>query len=346
MRICSFLPSATEIVAELGLLDELVGVSAECRWPPEVVGKPIVTGARFDSVGLGDLAIDQTVRQALADGSQLYVVDERLLDELAPDVIVTQDLCTVCAVSSGEVRALCSPNTELISLDPRTLGDVASSVLTLGTALGATRQAETIAARMQETIAEVAANVSELPRRRVFFAEWINPPFTAGHWLPEMIALAGGEDVFGVAGEPSRETSWENAFALGPELVIVGPCGFDEREAATRASKVGFPCAAVAVDGDSYYSRPSPRLADGVRQLGHLLHPEAVADPGLPAIALAPRGESLCHSCEEMRPVAGKRGQTYFLCRSEKVDAKYPPQPVAACAGYSSRRPSITLAPP
>lgn len=332
MRICSFLPSATEMIVELGLIDELVGVSAECRWPPEVIGKPVVTGARFDSAGLGDLAIDQTVRAAIAEGRELYAVDEELLTELAPDVIVTQDLCTVCAVSSGEVRGLCAPGTELISLDPRTLEEVAGSVLTLGAALGAAAEAEAIASRMRATIAAVAASVAELPRRRVFFAEWIDPPFTSGHWLPEMIELAGGEDVLGVAGQPSRETSWEEVFALEPELVVVGPCGFDERQAAARAAGLDFPCRAVAVDGDSYYSRPSPRLADGVRQLAHLLHPEAVAAPGPPSIPLT----SLCRSCAEMRPVAGKLGQTYFLCRSDAVAEKYPRQPVFACLGYAA----------
>lgn len=334
MRVCSFLPSATEIIAELGLLDALVGVSAECRWPPEVVGKPVVTGASFDPAGLGDLAIDRTVRAALEDGGSLYLVDEELLAELSPEVVVTQDLCTVCAVSSGEVRALCSPGTEVVSLDPRTLDDVAESVLTLGSVLGAAERADAVAARMRETVAAVADSVSGLPRRRVFFAEWIEPPFTSGHWLPEMVALAGGEDVLGVAGRPSRETSWDEVFALDPELVVVGPCGFDERQAAARAAGLSFPCPAVAVDGDSYYSRPSFRLAEGVRQLAHLFHPEAVADPGLPAIPLT----SLCHSCAEMRPVAGKRGQTYYLCRSDVVEARYPRQPVTACPAYSPRR--------
>ena len=333
MRICSFLPSATEMIVELGLIDDLVGVSAECRWPPEVVGKPIVTGARFDSAGLDDRAIDETVRAAIAEGRELYAVDEALLDELAPDVIVTQDLCTVCAVSSGEVRGLCAPGTELISLDPRTLEEVAESVVTLGAALGVVAEAEAIASRMRATIAGVAERVAGLPRPRVFFAEWIDPPFTSGHWLPELIELAGGEDVLGVAGQPSRETSWDEVFALEPELVVVGPCGFDERQAAARAAGLELPCRAVAVDGDSYYSRPAPRLADGARQLAHLFHPGAVPDPGLPAIALT----SLCRSCAAMRPVTGKRGQTYLLCGSEVVAEKYPRQPVRACPGYTPR---------
>jgi iron complex transport system substrate-binding protein len=141
---------------------------------------------------------------------------------------------------------------------------------------------------MRDTIGQTAALVRGVPRRRVFFAEWIEPPFCAGHWLPEMIHLAGGVDVLGRAGQPSHPTSWETVWALEPELVIVGPCGFDVDQTAGRAGEIAFPCAAVAVDGDAYYSRPAPRLADGVRQLAHLLHPEIASDPGLPVIGLAP----------------------------------------------------------
>jgi iron complex transport system substrate-binding protein len=129
--------------------------------------------------------------------------------------------------------------------------------------------------------------VRGLPRRRVFFAEWIDPPFCAGHWLPEMIELAGGEDVLGRAGQPSRSTSWDEVFALAPELVVVGPCGFGVEEAAARAAALDLPCRAVAVDGDAYYSRPAPRLASGVQQLAHLFHPAVAPDPGMPAVELS-----------------------------------------------------------
>jgi iron complex transport system substrate-binding protein len=139
---------------------------------------------------------------------------------------------------------------------------------------------------MLDEIEQAAAAVRGLKRRRVFFAEWIDPPFCAGHWLPEMIELAGGEDVLGRPGQPSRTTSWEEVLALEPELVIVGPCGFGAEEAAARAGGLALPCPAVAVDGDAYYSRPAPRLAAGVRQLAHLLHPDVAPDPGLPAIPL------------------------------------------------------------
>jgi iron complex transport system substrate-binding protein len=286
MRICSFLPSATEIVAELGLRSSLVGVSEECRWPAEVVGLPVVTAARIDPSELSSLEIDEAVRAALREGRSLYAVDADLVAELAPDVIVTQDLCAVCAVSSGELASACPVGAEVISLDPRTFGEVADSIRLLGARLGVRDRAEEIANRMRRTAETAAAAVSGLPRRRVFFAEWLQPPFCAGHWLPEMIGWAGGVDVLGRSGEPSFATTWETVFAHEPELVVVGPCGFDADDAAARAAQIEWPVPAVAVDGDGYYSRPGPRLADGVAQLAHLFHPEAASDPGLPAIPL------------------------------------------------------------
>jgi iron complex transport system substrate-binding protein len=287
MRICSLLPSATEIIAELGLIDSLVGVSEECRWPPEVVGKkPVVTAARIDPSSLSSLEIDDAVRMSVRDGRSLYAVDEELIARLAPDLIVTQDLCAVCAVSSEALGSARLVGGELLSLDPRTFAEVAASVRSLAARLGVVARGNEIAARMLDTADQISASVSGLPRRRVFFAEWIEPPFCAGHWLPEMIAFAGGEDVMGLAGRPSRTTSWEEVRAHEPELVILGPCGFGVDEAATRAAALELTCPAVAVDGDAYYSRPAPRLADGVRQLAHLLHPDVVQDPGLPAIQL------------------------------------------------------------
>jgi len=286
VRICSLLPSATEIVADLGLVDALVGVSDECRWPAEVVGKPIVTAARIRSDELTSLEIDEAVRASVRDGGSLYVVDADLIERLAPDVIVTQDLCAVCAVSSSELSSACPVGAEIVSLDPRTLGDVEQSVRTLARRFGVEERGDEIATRMRETIESTAAAVRGLEPTRIFFAEWIDPPFCAGHWLPEMIELAGGEDVMGRGGEPSHPTTWSAVRALEPELVVVGACGFGADEAAERASGLDLPCPTVAVDGDAYYSRPAPRLADGVRQLAHLLHPAAAPDPGLPEIWL------------------------------------------------------------
>ena len=293
MRICSFLPSATEIIAELGLVESLVGVSAECRWPPEVVGKPVVTAARIDSARLSSLEIDRAVRDSLRDGASLYAVDAELIEELDPDLIVTQDLCAVCAVSSGELASACPVGAEVVSLDPRTYREVAQSVRRLAARLGVPARGESIAAQMLDTAAEVSRSVEGLELRRVFFAEWLDPPFCSGHWLPEMIALAGGIDVLGRPGEPSHSTTWTTVLALEPELVVLGPCGFDAEQAAARAADLELPLPAVVVDGDAYYSRPAPRLADGLRQLAHLFHPGAVADPRLPELPLlTPRAEA------------------------------------------------------
>jgi iron complex transport system substrate-binding protein len=286
VRICSLLPSATEIVADLGLIDSLVGVSEECAWPPEARAKPSVTAARVDPAALSSAEIDRAVKASVADGSSLYTVDADLIDELRPDILITQDLCTVCAVSSGDLASACPVGAEIISLDPSTLDEVAGTVTLLGERLGAVDAATRIVDEMRRTIAAVRAATAGRPRRRIFVAEWIEPPFCAGHWVPEMVEAAGGEDVMGSHAQASFETTWDEVLAREPELVVIAPCGFLAEEAAARAAELRLPCRAVAVDADSYYSRPAPRLADGVVQLGHLLHPDVVADPGLAALEL------------------------------------------------------------
>jgi iron complex transport system substrate-binding protein len=295
MRICSLLPSATEMIAQLGLIDSLVGVSDECRWPSEVVGKPVVTAARIDPSTLSNLEIDQAVRDSLNAGASLYIVDAELLAALEPDLIVTQDLCAVCAVSSGQLVNACPAGTATLSLDPRTLAEVAESVRILARAVDRIDRGEQIVDKMWATIEAATDSVRGLAPRRVFFAEWIEPPFSAGHWLPEMIELAGGLDVLGTAGLPSRPTTWTAVAAAAPELIVVAPCGFDAEAAAARTEGIPFPCPAVAVDADSYYSRPAPRLAEGVAQLAHLLHPGSASDPGLPAIPLHASTHSVLH---------------------------------------------------
>jgi iron complex transport system substrate-binding protein len=250
------------------------------------VGKPVVSATRIDPAELSSAQIDEAVRAAVRDGRSLYAVDADLIDDLRPDLILTQDLCAVCAVSKGELESACAVGAEVLSLDPRTLGEVIDSVLTVAGRLGVTERGEAIAARMRDAFDETAAAVRGQPRRPVFFAEWIDPPFCAGHWLPEMVELAGGREVIGRAAEPSHPTTWEHVLSLRPELIVVGPCGFGTEEAYRRAADLRLSCRAVVVDGDAYYSRPGPRLADGVRQLAHLFHPEVVMDPGLPALEL------------------------------------------------------------
>jgi iron complex transport system substrate-binding protein len=286
VRICSLLPSATEIVAALGQADRLVGVSAECDWPPEVRGLPVVTASRIGSGELGSLEIDRAVRDAVADGRSLYAIDEALVDELEPDLILTQDLCEVCAVSSAEVGRLCHVDAEVVSLDPRTIGEIEDSVLRLAERLGVPERGAAVVAEMRAKVGRVREAVTGLPPRRVFVAEWLDPPFAAGHWVPEMVELAGGEEVLGRAGEASFPTTWEAVRAAEPEVVVLAPCGFDAERAAREAAPL--PCRTVAVDANAYFSRPAPRVADGVVQLAFLLHPETVPDPGLPWIELVP----------------------------------------------------------
>jgi iron complex transport system substrate-binding protein len=286
MRICSLLPSATEIVSQLGLTEALVGVSEECDWPTEVRRLPVVTASRVDPTSLTSAKIDGAVREAVADGRALYALDEQLLADLSPDVIVTQDLCSVCAVSGSDVATLCPVDAEVISLNPGTLDGIAASVESLASRLGVAERGELVATTMRTTIEGVRHAVAGRRRRRVFVAEWTDPPFAAGHWVPEMVEAAGGEDVLGRAAEPSYPTTWAEIAAQEPELVVVAACGFDAQRAAEEARDLDLPAPAVAVDANAYYSRPAPRVADGVRQLGFLLHPDACPDPGLPAVPL------------------------------------------------------------
>src|SRR5919109_2134715 len=187
MRICSLLPSATEIVCHLGLADSLVGVSEECDWPAEVRTLPVVTASRVDATAMTSAQIDAAVREAVTGGASLYALDESLLAELAPDVILTQDLCTVCAVSGDEVGKLRSVDAEVISLNPLTLEGIAGSVETLGERLGVAARGHATAAEMRAAIDSVRRAVAGRPTRRIFVAEWVAPPFAAGHWLPEMV---------------------------------------------------------------------------------------------------------------------------------------------------------------
>ena len=288
-RICSLLPSATEIVAALGCLDRLVGRSAECDFPPSVARLPVVTSARIDTAYLDSAAIDGAVRAALADGRSLYAVDGDLVTRLAPDLILTQDLCEVCAVSSSD-ESLCATAIETLALDAHTIGGIEETVLELGARLGVQAHARAVVDAIELAIRETSARVGDLPHRRVFVCEWLDPPFAAGHWVPEMVAAAGGVEVLGQAARPSFRTSWDAVRRLEPELVVVAPCGFDLDRTASEAASAPIPdlgCPVVTVDANAYYSRPAPRIADGVRQLAHLFHPEAVPDPGLPYVELS-----------------------------------------------------------
>jgi iron complex transport system substrate-binding protein len=269
VRIVSLLPSATEIVADLGLLDSLVGRSHECQWPEDVRSVPVVSASRIDSAALSGRQIDEAVRGAVEKGEALYAVDGELLAALRPDVIITQDLCKVCAVSGAEIAEV---GAKVISLGPRTLSEVAASVRYLASKLGVDDRGIAVAGKMLERIEAVRQAAQGRRRLRVFVAEWIDPPFACGHWIPEMVEAAGGEEVLGRAGQRSVRTTWEEVRAARPELVVAAPCGFDEERAAREAESIDVGCPVVPVDADRYFVRPAPSLADGVEILARIFH--------------------------------------------------------------------------
>jgi iron complex transport system substrate-binding protein len=289
VRIVSLVPSATEIIAALGLAGSLVGRSHECNYPPEVTAVPVVSASRIDTTSIASAQIDGAVREALAGGKPLYAVDAELLERLAPDLIVTQDLCEVCAVPSGEVRRVASAGVETLSLDPRDLREIEDSIRTLARHLGVAGPGERLAQEMNHRIDAVHQLVRGLRQPRVFVAEWLDPPFAAGHWVPEMVALAGGEEVLGRARQRSFPTTWEAVASAAPQLLVLAPCGFDLERTVSEAGGVpAMGARVVAVDGDAAYSRPGPRVAEGVAQLAHLMHPDEVAEPSLPSRQLLP----------------------------------------------------------
>lgn len=289
MRVVSLLPSATEIVAAIGMESALVGRSAECDWPPRVLNLPVVTAARVPTEGLGSRAIDQRVREAIAEGASLYAVDERLIRELEPDLVITQDLCQVCAVSSGEVRSIQGLGADVLSLDPRTVGQIEGTVDAIADRLGVCERGGGVVHQMRRTILDAAGAVRTQPPRRVVVLEWVDPPFACGHWLPEMVEMAGGAELLGREGEPSRQITWDDVRGAEPEMVVLAACGFDAHRTAEEAGELPLDVPVVAVDANARFSRPAPRVAEGVAQLAHLFHPDAAPDPGYPAVWPRPR---------------------------------------------------------
>lgn len=270
------------MIAELGLLDSLVGISEDSNWPPEVLSKPLVARTKIDVSGLTSAEIDALVNESASESHSLYAVDAELMAELRPDLVITQDLCEVCAVSSGDLATACPIGTEVYSMNPRSFDDVVESVIALAERLGVRERGVEVAETMRSKIDEVRVAVAGLERPRAFVAEWIDPPYGSGHWLPEMVEFAGGANVLSKPGEYSFATSWEAVLAEEPDLVVIAACGFSLAQALERTGELRLPVRTVVVDGDAHFSRPAPRLADGVCQLAHLLHPDAVADPGLP----------------------------------------------------------------
>jgi iron complex transport system substrate-binding protein len=291
MRLVSLLPSATEIVYALGLGDDLVGVTFECDEPPSArVDKTVVVAGR-DTRAMSPAEIDDYVKAQMAAGLDLYTLHADALAALHPELILTQDLCRVCALPSGHVEDALDYlgcRADVVSLDPHTLDDVLDSILEVGARAGVTDRAERLVAGLRSRLAEVASQVAGRPRPRVAVIEWVDPPFSAGHWVPDLVRAAGGEPVAARPGARSVETTWQELIAAGPDVVLVAPCGFHLDGAVSQARTIAdrFPHAAVwAIDADGIVVRPGPRLVDGVEAIAAILHPGAVPDPPDGAIA-------------------------------------------------------------
>ncbi len=279
MRIVSLLPSTTEILFALGAGDDVVGVTFECDTPAEARTRRVVSTSAMPE-GLDPAGIDAYVAAATARGEDLYHLDEGALAGLDADLVVTQDLCAVCAVDVDrvdEALAHLGCTAEVLTIDPHTLADVLDSVLTLGRAVGREQEAATLVAGLQERLVAVERRVRDRPRPRVAVLEWTDPPYAPGHWLPEMVALAGGDCVLGTAGERSTRVRWEDVRSASPDVVVVAPCGYDRAGAQAQADRLVaaglLPDGALvhAVDANGCWARPGPRLVDGVEELAEVL---------------------------------------------------------------------------
>jgi iron complex transport system substrate-binding protein len=292
LRIVSFLPSATEMVCALGLADHLVGITHECDYPPEISDKPIVVRNALPLEGLRPREIDATVSARIGSGGSLYEVDERLLQQLAPNLILTQSLCQVCAPSGQEITHLLKslrPEPQILWLTPNSLAGIEDNLRQLGQVVGRSERAGALIAAGRARLEKVAALTRRASTRpRVFCMEWVEPVYCSGHWVPEMVELAGGVDLLSRKGADSVRVPWEQVDRWKPEVLVIAPCGFTLKQAVEQAACLSDypgwaeltarPNARVfAVDANSYFARPGPRVVDGTELLAHLIHPDLLA---------------------------------------------------------------------
>ncbi len=289
MRVVSLLPAATEIVASLGRLDTLVGISHECDYPVEVNTKPRITHCPIHGAGLASAEIDRWVAETLTSKGTLYTLDESLLRELRPEVILTQRLCDVCAVDYGSVQAFASTlpgPPQVVNLEPNSLGDIFENIQLVGQILGAGDRAQMVVAELTERVHRVKARVAEVKHRpRCFLMEWIDPPYCSGHWGPELVEIAGGIEPLGLKGKDSVRIRWEEVVEARPEVIVLACCGNEVartlEDLPILASHPGWqelPAVSAgrvwAVNGSAYFSRPGPRVVDSLEILAEILHPE------------------------------------------------------------------------
>ena len=288
-RIVSFLPSATEMACALGLSDRLMGITHECDYPSKIKDKPIVVRSVLLTEQMSQQEIDSAVTERLRDGLSLYQVDESLMRDIAPDLILTQDLCQVCAPSGNEVSQLLKSlpsKPQVLWLTPKSLEQIFDNLRELGQATHRLREAEALIAAGRARLEKVAAVTRELCYRpRVFCMEWIDPVYCSGHWVPEMVELAGGRDELARAGAYSVRIAWEDVLQWAPEVLVVMPCGLDLRKTAAQAQQLlaypgwsDLPAVRAgrvyAVDANAYFARPGPRVVEGTELLAHIVHPE------------------------------------------------------------------------
>ncbi len=297
MRIVSLLPSATEIVYALGLGDELVGVTHECDWPPEVASKPVMTRSVHNHAGRSSRDIHDLVGAAVHGGSSLYALDEGALEAAGPDLILTQELCAVCAVSYREVNEVAraiDAEIQVVSLEPTSLEGIFNTITTVGAMTESEDEAVDVVERLRARLGAVEQTVQArrdtgIVGPRVVALEWLDPPFAIGHWVPEQVRRAGGWDLLGEVGERSRETTWRDVAEVDPEMLVMMPCGFHLGEAVSEWERTRRPMVwpeldavrrgqVFAVDGSAYFSRPGPRVIDGVELLAEIFDPDAFVD--------------------------------------------------------------------
>ena len=297
-RIVSLLASGTEIVDALGLGECLVGISHECDHPPHLLDRPRVSRPRFDPEALSSGEIDAAVRQAMDEHGSVYEVDAAVLEKLQPDIVITQAVCDVCAVPTDGVREVLGARgieADVVSLDAHTIDDILASVTQVARAAGSPDTAREAGGSLRRRLDAVRAAVRDAVAPRVLGIEWFDPPFAPGHWVPEMIELAGGRNLAGEAGQPSREVSWDEMGDLDPDALLLMPCGYgldaSRADADAHAERLGkvAPRAisegrAWVVDASSYFNRSGPRFVTGVEILGGLLHPDRLPAPD-PAVA-------------------------------------------------------------
>ncbi len=301
LRIVSLLPSATEIVCALGLEENLVGITHECDFPLSIVNKPHLTASRISHETMSSVEIDHAVRSQLDGHGSIYDLDTQLLQELKPDLIITQELCDVCAVSYKIVQKAAKmyvADAKVVSLEPNTIEDVFQNIKTVGELCGVSEKAEEVIKNLQSRLDKVRERISEaaensksrIQNPKSFLLEWIEPPFAPGHWTPEQVEIAGGNCLLGTAGEKSVTTTYQEIIDEQPEILVLIPCGYYIKDILRQLPQTTFPESFQkipafqnneiwAMDASSYFSRPAPRIVDGVEILAKIFHPEIFGEP-------------------------------------------------------------------